>query len=193
MPVGPIGILCIRHSLLRGMSYGFMCGLGAACADAVYGAIAGFGVTAVSHVMSAYRIWFQIFGALFLVYIGIKTFRAHAQEDYTAQGKASYLAIFLTTFLLTLTNPMTIIAFAGIYAALGIGVDDGGVAAALMVTFGVFLGSALWWFLLSGVSAMLGRRLQLKTASMFNKISGVIIIGFGALTFLTTIVRLFVG
>lgn len=192
VPVGPIGILCIRHSLLRGMSYGFICGLGAAFADAVYGAIAGFGVTAVSHIMAEYRVWFQIFGALFLIYIGIRTVLYHAHEEYTTAGKTSYFSIFLTTFFLTLTNPMTIIAFAGIYAALGIGVDDEGMLGALMVTCGVFFGSALWWFLLSGVSAMLGRRLQVKTTSMLNKISGIIIIFFGGATLVTTIIRLLI-
>lgn len=192
VPVGPIGILCIRHSLLRGMSYGFVCGLGAAFADAMYGAIAGFGVTAVSHIMAAYRIWFQIIGALFLVYIGLRTLLYHAHEDYTTAGKASYFSVFLTTFFLTLTNPMTIVAFAGIYAALGIGTDGGGMLPAILVTCGVFLGSALWWFILSGVSAMLGRRLQVKTMSVLNKISGIIIIVFGGLTFISTVIRFLV-
>lgn len=192
VPVGPIGILCIRHSLLRGMTYGFVCGLGAAFADAVYGAVAGFGVTAVAHIMSEYRVWFQIFGALFLIYIGLRTLLYHAHEEYTTPGKTSYFSVFLTTFFLTLTNPMTIIAFAGIYAALGIGVDDEGMLPALLVTCGVFLGSALWWFLLSGVSAMLGRRLQVKTMSMLNKISGIIIIAFGGITLISTIIRLLI-
>lgn len=178
LPVGPIGLLCIRHSLHSGLRSGFIVGLGAASADALYGAVAGFGVTAVAAFLTIYRFAFQLIGALFLCYLGAATF-FRKSNDLTAESKKEGgLSLFSTTFFLTLTNPMTIVSFAGIYAALGIG-EGSAIAPALAMTGGVFLGSTFWWLLLSGAAAFLKERFDVAKSAWLNRVSGSVLFGFG--------------
>lgn len=179
MPVGPIGLLCIRHALVSGGYYGLIVGLGAACADSLYGALAGFGVTAVAQLLTNYYPWMQWIGGLFLCYLGITTFLAKKVEASEAGIRVGAVRLFLTTFCLTLTNPMTILSFAGIYAALGIG--GGEIVHALTMTTGVFAGSALWWLFLSTGAALFKEKMEGKS-SWLNKVSGVMIFGFGVAT-----------
>jgi threonine/homoserine/homoserine lactone efflux protein len=181
MPVGPIGLLCIRNVLTFGMICGLMTGLGAACADALYGALAGFGVTAVSIFLEANSIYLKMIGGLFLCYLGISTFLAKTTVSKTETNKISLSRTFLKTFFLTLTNPMTIISFASIYAGLGIGVDSPNASKAMITTLGVFLGSALWWLILSLVAAFFREKINTKSSLWIGKLSGSVIFAFGAL------------
>lgn len=177
MPVGPIGLLCIRNVLTFGMLCGLMTGLGAATADAIYGALAGFGVTTISSFLETYGAYLQICGALFLCYLGITTFFGKASIDNVETNSKA----FLTTFLLTLTNPMTIISFAGVYAALGIGHESSSISHALITTLGVFLGSIAWWFILALSASVFRDKFTAKSSIWLNKISGSILFGFGSL------------
>jgi threonine/homoserine/homoserine lactone efflux protein len=118
-PVGPIGILTIRKTLAEGRLAGFMTGLGAACADAVYGAIAGFGLTIVSSFLIEHEFWMQLFGGLFLVYLGVKSYRSiPATEAAKISGKG-LINNLVSTFFLTATNPATILLFASVFTAFG--------------------------------------------------------------------------
>lgn len=185
MPVGPIGLLCIRNVLTFGMLCGLITGLGAACADAIYGALAGFGVTAVSSFLETHGAYIQICGALFLSYLGISTFFGKASNtDNKEVGLTNYRA-FLATFLLTLTNPMTIISFAGVYAGLGIGHENSSVNHALITTLGVFLGSIVWWFILSLTASIFRDKFTTTSSIWLNKISGSILFGFGSIALIT--------
>lgn len=181
MPVGPIGLLCIRNVLTFGMLCGLITGLGAACADAVYGALAGFGVTTVSSFLETHGAYVQICGALFLCYLGISTFFGKASNTGSKELSLTNSRAFLTTFLLTLTNPMTIISFAGVYAGLGIGHESSNVNQALITTLGVFLGSIVWWFILSLSASIFRDKFTAKSSIWLNKISGSILLGFGSL------------
>src|SRR5512139_1151568 len=150
-PVGPIGILCIRRTLAEGRASGFLSGLGAATADALYGCVAGFGLTVVSGFLVDRRAWIQLIGGVFLLALGVRTLRSRpAQRAAAASEGRGIAASYLSTLFLTLTNPMTIISFAGIFAALGVAETGGSLAAAAWLVAGVFLGSAAWWLLLSG-------------------------------------------
>ncbi|HEX5679515.1 MAG TPA: LysE family transporter, partial [Desulfobacterales bacterium] len=120
-PVGPIGILCIRRTLAEGRASGFLSGLGAATADALYGCVAGFGLTVVSAFLVDQRAWIQLVGGVFLLALGVRTLRSKPAERAAQAAAGRGLAgSYLSTLLLTLTNPMTIISFAGIFAALGV-------------------------------------------------------------------------
>lgn len=181
MPVGPIGILCIQHALLRGMIAGLIAGLGAAFADAIYGALAGFGVTMISQFLESNQYWFQVGGALFLLYLGAKIFTSVPSEESAQEtNKLSYFRLFFGTFGLTLTNPLTILSFVGVYAALGVGEEEG-LASPLLLTGGVLLGSALWWVLLSVSVTLLGKKLHFKPTQILNRISGFLILACGML------------
>ncbi|MEB3337889.1 MAG: LysE family transporter [Leptolyngbyaceae bacterium] len=182
-PVGPIGILCIRRTLSEGRVIGLLSGLGAASADAVYGCIAGFGLTLISSFLVNQQIWLRLLGGLFLCYLGYTTFVAKpAQQAATVQGNG-LLGAYTSTFLLTLTNPMTILAFTGIFAGLGIVTTSDHDLSAGILVLGVFLGSALWWCLLSTGTSVLQTRLNGisdgKGMQWVNRVSGVIIMAFG--------------
>ncbi len=138
-PVGPIGVLCIRRTLAEGQLYGLVSGLGAATADALYGCVAAFGLTFVSGFLIGHKLWLSLIGGLFLLYLGIKTLLSTPAENAArAEGKGLFGA-YASTFLLTVTNPMTILSFVAIFAALGLGNATGSYASALILVLGVFL------------------------------------------------------
>jgi len=182
-PVGPIGVLCIRRTLAEGRALGFVSGLGAATADAIYGAIAGFGLTFLSGFLVREQGWLRLVGGLFLVYLGIRTFialpTASAGGGVSPTGGTALWAAYATTFALTLTNPMTILSFAAIFAGLGVATREYE-SAGLLVT-GVFTGSALWWLILSSAAGALRSRLRPESLRWVNRGAGVVIAAFGLL------------
>lgn len=145
-PVGPIGILCIQRSLQDGFKIGFMTGIGAALADGTYGLIVGFGLTVISSFMIAQQFWIRIIGGLFLLYLGIKLLLTspHERSKAGCSDKSSWHA-YSTSYLLTLTNPATILSFVAIFAGLGLGTVNTDFASAMMLVLGITLGSAAWW------------------------------------------------
>ena len=136
-PVGPIGVLCIRRTLAEGRVSGLLSGLGAATADAVYGVIAAFGLTYVSNVLVGYQTWIRLVGGLFLCYLGIKTYLSRPAEGPACAEGEGLLGVYVSTFLLTLTNPMTILAFTAVFAGLGIGSATGDYGSAALLVLGV--------------------------------------------------------
>ena len=183
-PVGPIGVLCIRRTLADGRAHGFVSGLGAATADAVYGSVAAFGLTFVSGLLVSQQPWLPLVGGAFLCYLGVKTFLARPAERGAAAG-GGLAGAYVSTFFLTLTNPTTILSFAAIFAGLGLGGAAGSYAAAAALVLGVFLGSALWWLILSGGVAPLRAQFGASGLRWINRLAGVIIAGFGALALLS--------
>lgn len=182
-PVGPIGVLCIRRTLADGRAAGFVSGLGAATADALYGAMAGFGLSAVARLLVGQRLWLQLVGGLFLCYLGLKTFMARpATAAATAQGHG-LLGAYASTFLLTLTNPLTILSFAAVFAGAGLTTGATPASAALLIA-GVFTGSTLWWLLLSGGTAVFRARVTPSRLRLVNRLSGTIIATFGVIALL---------
>lgn len=177
-PVGPIGLLCIRRSLEQGHAAGLATGLGAASADAAYGAIAAFGLTAISGALVAQQLWLNLGGGIFLCYLGVRTaLSAPADAADTAPVKG-LLKAYTSTLLLTLANPLTIMSFAAVYAGLGLNAG-GSPGAAAGVVSGVFLGSALWWLLLSSSASMLRGHLGPLALGRINVLSGGTIALFG--------------
>jgi threonine/homoserine/homoserine lactone efflux protein len=177
-PVGPIGVLCIRRSVADGRIYGFVSGLGAATADAVYGAIAAFGLTVVSGFLVEQQAWLRLLGGLFLLWLGLRTFFAAATDEARSSRRETLWGAYGSTFVLTLTNPLTILSFAAIYSGLGLTGQGGGLEAGVMV-LGVFCGSATWWFFLSLASGMFSTRVTPRSLRWINRLAGVIIVGFG--------------
>lgn len=183
-PVGPIGVLCIRRTLAEGRVVGFVSGLGAATADAIYGSVAAFGLTAIAMWLTGGQSWLRLAGGLFLCYLGIRTWRAVPVAGSSPSGSRGLLESYVSTLLLTLTNPMTILSFAAIFAALGI-TTSARYASAVALVAGVFCGSALWWLILSAVAGAFHRTLSTTELRWVNRLSGAIIAGFGALALLT--------
>ncbi|MFI8685029.1 LysE family translocator [Rossellomorea sp. NPDC077527] len=180
-PVGPVGILCIQRTLAYGRRTGFISGLGAATADALYGLIAVTGLTMVSGFLLNHQFWIQVWGGVFLLLLGWKTFTSQpavlkvGEPDTTSPVKG-----FLSVFLLTLTNPMTILAFIAIFGVFRVaGPED--FLTAMMVVLGVFSGSALWWAALALVGGWISSRVGPASLKMINRAAGIVLTIFSVL------------
>jgi len=180
-PVGPIGILTIRRSLSHGPGAGLATGMGAATADAVYGCVAGFGLTVISNLLFGFQTWLLLAGSLFLCGLGISTLKQKPSEpEKDTPIFKGYLPAYLSAFFLTLTNPMTIMAFMAIFAGLGLGAADQGTAGALSLVIGVFLGSCLWWMILTFGVGQLKQKLNARFREWINRTAGLVLLVFGA-------------
>lgn len=183
--VGPMSILCIQRTLNRGQLYGLVSGLGIATADAVYGSIAGFGLTVIASFLVRQEGWIRVIGGLFLLYLGLKTLLTRPAERAASAGEApNFFGAYASTFLLTLTNPTTILSFVAIFAGLGVGMGGGSSLSAVLVVSGVFLGSATWWIVLTAGVSLLQRRFTARWLLWINRASGALLTIFGLLILL---------
>jgi threonine/homoserine/homoserine lactone efflux protein len=178
-PVGPIGLLCIRRSLNHGILSGLLTGLGAATADACYGCIAGFGLTFISSLLINQKVWLQLVGGLFLCYLGLANFIKNQSEAQGFSKTQGHVMAYVSAFFLTLTNPMTILSFAAIFAGLGIATAANGYVSSITLVAGVFTGSALWWVLLTGSVDGLKKRISPAIQQWINRLSGAVLLVFG--------------
>ena len=183
-PVGPIGVLCVRRTLLLGPVVGLYSGLGAAVADAAYGTVAAFGLSVISDFLITHNTWLRLIGGGFLCYLGIRTF-ARAQARKTASGESgpigttALVGAFGSTLALTLTNPATVLSFLAVFAGIGIATKGIGVIGASTLVTGVFLGSTVWWLGLSAGVGALRHRVGPHFLMWINRVSGILILGFG--------------
>lgn len=184
-PVGPIGVLCIRRTLAEGRLHGLVSGLGAATADGFYGLVAGFGLTAISGLLVEQKTWLALIGGLYLVYLGLKSLLAKPKEAAQNQTGTTLRGAYFSTFMLTLTNPVTMLSFVAIFA--GLGLVAGNYASAAALVGGVFLGSAGWWLTLSGGVSLLRQRVNAQTLVWINRVAGVVLLGYGLLAFMGAI------
>ena len=185
--VGPISLLTIRRTLAHGRVYGLASGLGVALADATYAAIAAFGLTAITSVLVGGRVLLALVGGAFLVVLAIRTMASRPNEVAVVAERPGLAAAFGSIFGLTMTNPMTILSFAGLFAGLGL-TGTGGADAALLVA-GVFLGSATWWVVLTSVVAALRSRVTIPVLTWVNRVSGAAILIFGVVAILGALGR----
>jgi threonine/homoserine/homoserine lactone efflux protein len=187
-PVGPIGILCIRRTLAKGMLNGVAAGLGAATADAFYGSAAAFGLTIITNLLLENSLYLHIVGSIFLFYLGYTTFMARPAEQQENTDDKGWLKAYCSTFFLTITNPLTILSFAAIFAGFGMtNMKESHLSAGLLVS-GVFLGSAMWWLILSGGVCLLRNTFAYKRLIWINRLSGILICGFGIVSLLGLLV-----
>jgi threonine/homoserine/homoserine lactone efflux protein len=178
-PMGPISLLTIRRTLAHGHVYGLASGLGVALADASYGAVAAFGLTAVTSVLLGARVVLGLVGGAILIGLAIRTMLAAPAEGAEETVKRPGLgAAFGSIYGLTMTNPATILSFGVIFA--GLGLTTANAADAALLTTGVFLGSSAWWILLTTLVGRVRRRLTGRIVAWVNRISGVVLLGFGA-------------
>lgn len=190
MPVGPVGMICIQHALRRGLWAGLIAGFGAALADAFFGGIAGFGVSLLSHLLIRYQVWLQIMGAFILCCLGIKIFKSAPATENAPEMSFSPTRIFLSTFVLTLTNPLTLFSFAAIYTSLGVPLSQEEVLPGVILALGVLLGASTWWTMLILGISLVGKRFQLMSSPLFNRLSGGFLTGCGCLASLSALKQL---
>lgn len=177
-PLGPIGALCINRTLERGFVFGIAGGLGTALADGVYAALAALGFAAFSNVLGMIDMPLRLVGGAFMLWLGWKSMRSGPPRTAVKISARDLIGTTAATFLLTITNPITIISFAALFAGLGLA-SGTGPADAILVVSGVFVGSMLWWCVLSGGVALARHRLPEAFAGWVSRLSGVVLIGFG--------------
>ena len=180
-PVGPIALLCIRRTLREGALLGLATGMGAATADGVYGIVTATGL-AISGVLVSHADWMRLGGGLLILYLGVSTFLRGFQtlphKAATAPSAHAPLKAYGTTFLLTISNPATIIAFVGMISGLSQGAESG-THGAYWLVFGVFCGSALWWFILVGFTSLVRSRVSDRFMQWVDFVSGTILTVWG--------------
>lgn len=192
-PVGPIAALCVQRTIARRWLAGFVSGLGAAVADGLYGLIAAFGATFISEFLINEHEWLQRVGGAILILLGLRLLlkRVQPREDAVPanggvngngeagvhrRGLAGY---FFATLVLTLTNPMTFVAFAAVFATMGIGATRGHSILTVELVAGVFAGSALWWTILTGLAHAVRHHFDFRKLTVVNRATGVFVIAVG--------------
>ncbi|HPE40720.1 MAG TPA: LysE family transporter [Bacteroidales bacterium] len=177
VPVGPIGILCINRTINKGYFSGVVSGLGATTADFLYGIVAGLGVTVVSNFLIDYKNWLHLIGLIFLIIVGINIIvKKQKDPEMMVPESKGFFKDYVTSFLLTLTNPLTIFFFIAVFASLNLSSDSKFDAIPLLL--GVLIGSGGWWFILCGFTQKFKKRLGFRILKKIDLISGLLILVF---------------
>lgn len=185
VPVGPLGLLCITRSLRLGRVTGLFSGLGVATGDAIAAAIAALGISLVSDFLIDHQIILRLIGGAFLVYLGVRIYKARALPEIPASNVNGLLAAYATTLFLTLSNPATILSFIAVYAGWHVESMSGRYVLAATLSVGVFIGCALWWVaLFLGLTAF-RESFNLRILAWVHRLSGIIIAGFGVIVLLS--------
>ena len=181
-PIGPVGVFCINKAMADGRAAAIVAGLGAALADTIFGAVVGLGLGTVSLFLSQHQLVLKLAGGLFMAALGLKTWLAAFAPAVcmpSVRGPAMWRD-FAATFLITITNPATILGVMGVFAALGTSAKPAGVAESWLLVLGVFAGSTLWWLVLSTLASAARSRFTPERMRLFNHLSGALLMVFGA-------------
>ena len=185
-PVGPVGTLCVQRTFTEGRLNGFISGMGATTADVIFGFIAAFGLTVISNFLIEQQEWLRLVGGLFVSFLGIKILFLNPKNRHIDRPSGrSFLKSFLSAFVMTITNPITILTLALMFAGLGLVVQNAQFGAASLMVFGVFIGSSIIWLALWGLTVTFREKFSLSKMAVVNKVAGMIIIIFGMLSLLS--------
>lgn len=178
VPLGPLGMLCIKRTVNKNWKSGFSSGLGIAASDAIYAIIAGFSLTIIINFISSYEIYFKILGTSMMVLLGLYIFMSNPAKEIQKfkQRGTSYLQDFLTAFLLTITNPLSVFVFIAIFTSYSVVLQLSQLFEALLIIGGIFVGGASWWFILTGLAYLFKHKLTINTLWWANKIIGLSVV-----------------
>jgi threonine/homoserine/homoserine lactone efflux protein len=186
-PVGPVGILCIQRTLSKGFAMGLAPGFGGAGADTIFGAVAAFGLTFIADFLVQHEQWMRLGGGALLLLMGfVGLLRRHevmAAAPPSVRGAAGDV---VSAFILTITNPMTILTFSPVFLAVGAVVEANDRAAAWTLILGVFAGSCLWWLILCALAEVFRRKINSARVAIIHRISAGFILLFGIIVLLST-------
>ncbi len=185
-PLGPMGVLCIQRTINKGMLSGVISGLGAIAADIIYASVAGFGITFIVNFLDANQLIIRSLGGVVLIIFGIAVFRSNPVKQIRRQRtrKTSYFSDFMSSFLVTVTNPITVVVFGLAFASVGLNKNPSAQSVTFML-FAVFCGALVWWVGLSSFVNIFRKRIRLRNLWWINKISGVIVSIFGIAVFIS--------
>lgn len=192
IPLGPIGVICIQRTINKGRASGFFSGVGAATADTIFAAIAGFSLTFIINFIEEKQRILEVIGGVVVIILGVKTFYTNPVSQLRRHKKQKNKLVedFISVLLLTITNPFAIFLFVGMFAALGIAYKGDNMIPSLVTLAGVFIGATSWWFTLSSLVNLFRQKFRLKQLWWINKIAGAVIFTLGLLA-IVNVVRIF--
>ena len=188
IPLGPLGMLCIKRTVNKNWRSGFLSGLGIAASDLLYALIAGFSLSIIINFVKTYEIYFQILGASMMTLLGLYIFLSNPAKDiqkFKRKG-SSYLQDFLTAFLLTVSNPLSVFVFIAIFTSYSLVLRLSHPLEAFLTVSGIFTGGAMWWFILTGLANLFKHKLTINILWWANKVIGlgVILLATGLFLYL---------
>jgi threonine/homoserine/homoserine lactone efflux protein len=190
VPVGPVGILCVRRTIFDGRLAGLVSGLGAATADALFGVVAAFGLTFVSNWLTGWEDWLCAAGGVYLLYSSGSALLSKPQDKIAEQSDPeSLFRDFASAFALTGTNPVTILVFLAIFTALGLGGTQATLLRAAILVLGVWTGSFLWWLAMTLGIGTFRRSIEPRHLAWISRVSGIILFATGAALLVTVVLE----
>lgn len=190
VPLGPMGLICIQKTLNRGRLAGLVSGAGAAAADTFYAVIAAFGISFITDFIQKEQFTLRIIGSIILVLLGFKIFVTNPAIQIRKQNrkKNNLIGDFISIFFLTLSNPITVFFFGAVFASTGILKGENSFLELIEVVVGVFTGAMLWWLILTTVVNVFRSKFRLKRLWWINKITGAVIVIFGLVAIIGTLI-----
>lgn len=182
IPIGPLGVLCIRKSLAEGGGRGRIIGLAAASVDALYSGIAAFGVRMISDVIEREQFWVRLFGGVFLLVLGVRTLWGRRPDRSAAETGSGPWGTFFATILVALSNPSPIFAFIAVLAVF-VPAHPHSIAEASLLVAGIFTGSGLWFLFLSSTATVFHGKINAGSLSWIDRTAGILIIVSGIVLF----------
>lgn len=179
IPTGPMGILCIRRSISKGRWYGFISGLGIATADVIYSYLALSGLAFLDPLLNQYRVLVQIVVGCLVCYLGMYVYYSKPMQRVTSASATDFFNSYISALALTLSNPFIIFVFTLIFTTLRIEIENPRSMEAAIVVAGIFIGSSLWWLILSNIAHTLRSRITIDLLERLNRIAGFAIVIFG--------------
>lgn len=195
IPLGPLGILCVQKTLSKGRNSGLITGLGASVSDTLYAAISLLGLAFIEELIQENREWVMLVGGIIIILIGLKIYLTNPIKQIRQKNtNKKHVEDFFEAFFMTITNPGAIFLILGLLAAVGINIgDDVGKASIVTILWGVFIGSATWWFILSTTINIFRKKFRLKQLIMINRISGIVIAVLGIISMFNGILEILMG
>lgn len=185
-PLGPLGVLCIQRTINKGFFAGFVSGIGAAFADLIYASIAGFGISIIADFLAVHQTVIRAVGGIIVLIVGIMIFNSNPIKQVRRQKaqKNTYISDFVSSFFITITNPLTIVFFGAVFAGVGLNKPNS-LEPIILTLVGVLLGALIWWMALSIVVNVFRNKIRLRNLWWINKITGVLVAIFGLAVFIS--------
>lgn len=178
MPVGAIGMMTIQRTLKYGFREGLLTGFGSSVADCIYASVGTFGLTFVSDFFIRYKMWINIFGSILVMILGLRMILNKEEKTELQKNAMGSISLFFSSFAIGITNPVVIVTFMFIFSYLGISLKVG-LFKEIVLIIGVFIGTYIWWLLLSSVVSMIRKKINFNNFYKINRIFGTILILFG--------------
>lgn len=186
LPVGAVGTMTVQHTLQGGVKSGLLTGLGSSVADCIYACIGAFGLTIVSDFLLRHQTSIHLVGGGFILLMGVAVFRRKADEQKKMEQEERKASLFLTSFLIGITNPAAILTFLFAFSYFGI-TGQSSVSQSIALVAGVFIGTYIWWGALSFATGFIRKKAGNVNFQRTNKIFGSLLILFGIVIFIQTL------